>query len=74
MISELQNNNGVATYDINKLIPLVQHSNHNTLPSGNTWSCQQYSGGNAYFVTIPTGSVSYNSKNNTYAVVPVAAL
>ncbi len=49
--------------------------NRSTLPTGNTWSCQQNGATNAYIVVITSGSVSYNYyKGSTYAVVPVAAL
>ena len=48
--------------------------NRGTLPTGLTWACQQYNANYAYFVTIPSANVNYNSKNSTYAVVPVAAL
>lgn len=45
-----------------------------TLPTGNTWTCQQNNANNAYYVTIPSANVNNNNKNNTYAVVPVAEL
>ena len=48
--------------------------NHSTLPSGNSWSCQQNNANNANYVTIPSGNVNYTNKTGTLAVVPVAAL
>ena len=45
-----------------------------TLPTGSSWSCQQYNATYAYYVTIPSANVGNNFKNYTYAVVPVAAL
>ncbi len=48
--------------------------NHGTLPTGNSWSCQQYGAGTATYVTVPSGTVNSTSKSITYAVVPVAAL
>lgn len=45
---------------------------HSTLPTSNSWSCQQNNANNANYVTIPSGNVNNNNKNNTYAVVPVA--
>ena len=44
------------------------------LPTGYSWSCQQYTATTAYCVTIPSASVSSSSKSSTSAVVPVAAL
>ena len=44
------------------------------LPSGNIWSCQQYSKTNAYYVSIESCSISNKSKSNNYSVIPVAAL
>ena len=69
--------NGVATCDEDEspqVISPARHSNHSTLPTGNTWTCQQNNANNAYYVTIPSANVNNNNKNNTYAVVPVAAL
>ena len=48
--------------------------NFGTLPTGNTWTCQQNNANNAYYVTIPSANVNNNNKNNTYAIVPVAEL
>ena len=48
--------------------------NRSTLPTGFTWTCQQYSAPYAYCVTIPSANVNNSSKSSTYAVVPVAAL
>lgn len=45
---------------------------HSTLPTGNSWSCQQNNANNANYVTIPSGNVNNNNKSNTNAVVPVA--
>jgi len=69
--------NGVATCDEDEspqVISPARHSNHSTLPTGNTWTCQQNNANNAYYVTIPSANVNNNNKNNTYAVVPVAEL
>ena len=56
---------------INTCLSVLDHS---TLPTGNSWSCQQYSANYAYSVTIPSANVNNNYKGNTCAVVPVAAL
>ncbi len=48
--------------------------NHSTLPTGTSWSCQQYGAGTANYVAIPSANVNVSNKNNTCAVVPVAAL
>ena len=48
--------------------------NRSTLPTGNTWTCQQSNAVNAYCVTIPSAHVGSTNKTNAYAVVPVAAL
>ena len=48
--------------------------NRSTLPTGCTWTCQQSSAYNAYYVAIPSANVNPNNKNGTFAVVPVAAL
>ena len=48
--------------------------NRGTLPTGNTWTCQQNTAGNACCVSIPSAYVNNVNKNITYAVVPVAAL
>ena len=53
---------------------LESYGNRGTLPTGNTWTCQQNNANNAYYVTIPSANVNNNNKNNTYAVVPVAEL
>ena len=57
--------------EINTLLSLLHRS---TLPTGTTWTCQQSSASGAWCVTIPSAGVNGNNKNNTYAVVPVAAL
>lgn len=45
------------------------------LPSGDAWTCQQYSSNGAYYVTVSSGAVGSNGgKYYTCAVVPVAAL
>ena len=56
---------------INTCLSVLDHS---ALPTGGSWSCQQNSAYTASYVTIPSASVNFNPKNNTYAVVPVAAL
>ena len=48
--------------------------NRSTLPTSSSWACQQYSAPNAWCATVPTGVVNNSTKNNRYAVVPVAAL
>lgn len=48
--------------------------NFGTLPSGYTWTCQQFNASSACYVTIPSAHVGTNTKNGTYAIVPVAAL
>lgn len=75
--SALTHYNGVATCEEDEspqVIPPERHSNHSTLPTGNTWTCQQNNANNAWYVTIPSANVNNNNKNNTYAVVPVAEL
>lgn len=52
----------------------MSFGNFGTLPTGNTWTCQQNNANNAYYVTIPSANVNNNNKNNTNAVVPVAEL
>ena len=56
----------------NQVTPSASYDDHSTLPTGNSWSCQQNNANNAYYVTIPSANVNNNNKNNTYAVVPVA--
>ena len=56
----------------NQVTPTASLDDHSTLPTGNSWSCQQNNANNAYYVTIPSANVNNNNKNNTYAVVPVA--
>ena len=56
----------------NQVTPIASYDDHSTLPTGNSWSCQQNNANNAYYVTIPSANVNNNNKNNTYAVVPVA--
>ena len=58
----------------NEINACLSTLNLSTLPTGNTWTCQQYIASNAWYVTIPSANVSSNSKGNTYVVVPVAAL
>ena len=48
--------------------------NRGTLPTGNTWTCQQGTANYAYYVTIPSANVSNVNKNGASAIVPVAAL
>lgn len=55
-----------------QVTPIESLDDHSTLPTGNTWSCQQNNANNAYYVVVTSGSVNNNNKNNTYAVVPVA--
>ena len=50
----------------------VKNDDRTTLPSSNSWSCQQTSANNAYNVVPSTGNVNNNNKTYTYAVVPVA--
>ena len=56
----------------NQVTPTASLDDHSTLPTGNSWTCQQNNANNAYNVTIPSASVNNNNKNNTYTVVPVA--
>ena len=58
----------------NQINACLSTLNLSTLPTGNTWTCQQLNTSNAYYVTIPSANVYYNSKHSAYAVVPVAAL
>ena len=58
----------------NQINACLSTLNLSTLPTGYTWTCQQYSAYGAYYVTIPSANVNFNTKNVTYAVVPVAAL
>ena len=53
---------------------LLYASHHSTLPTGYSWTCQQTNANYAYYVAIPSANVNNGGKNNTYAVVPVAAL
>ena len=53
---------------------LLYASHHSTLPTGNSWTCQQYNANYAYCVAVPSAYVINGSKNYTYPVVPVAAL
>lgn len=53
---------------------IMSFGNRSTLPTSNSWACQQNNANNAWYVTIPTGVVNNNNKNNNYAVVPVAEL
>ena len=55
-----------------QVIPLANLDDHSTLPSGNAWACEQNNATNAYYVTVGSGQVNNNNKNNSYAVVPVA--
>ena len=48
--------------------------NRGTLPTSNSWTCQQNGANYAYYVTIPSAGATSNLKSYTYAVVPVAAL
>ena len=48
--------------------------NRGTLPTSNSWTCQQGNASNAYCVAIPSANVVNYYKTNPYAVVPVAAL
>lgn len=55
-----------------QVTPLENLDDHSTLPSGNAWACEQNNATNAYYVTVGSGQVNNNNKNNSYAVVPVA--
>ena len=63
----------VAPLVKNQVTPLVGHDD-STLPVGNSWSCQQNNANNAYNVVVPSGSVNFSGKSNSFALVPVAAL
>lgn len=56
---------------INTCLSVLDHS---TLPTGNSWSCQQLNNNFAYRVTIQSANAYNADKSYTYAVVPVAAL
>lgn len=58
----------------NEVNALLSAINFGTLPTGGTWTCQQYNAVSAYYVTVPSAYVNTNVKNYPYAVVPVAAL
>ncbi len=53
---------------------LLYASHRSTLPTGGSWTCQQYNANVAYYVAIPSAYVSNSNRNYTYTVVPVAAL
>lgn len=57
--------------EINECLSALTRS---TLPSSNSWSCQQANAGSAYYVIIPSVSVNNYGKGYAFAVVPVAAL
>ena len=57
-----------------QVTPLENLDDHSTLPTSNAWACEQNNATNAYYVTVGSGQVNNNNKNNSYAVVPVAAL
>jgi hypothetical protein len=57
--------------DINTCLSVL---NRTTLPSSNSWSCQQTLATYAYYVVPSTGNVTNSNKTSTSAVVPVAAL
>ncbi len=57
----------------NQVTHIASLNDRSVLPTGNSWTCQQNNANNAYYVTIPSGTVNNNNKNNTNAVVPVAA-
>ena len=57
---------------VNQVTPIENLDDHSTLPSSNTWACEQNNATNAYYVTLSSGQVNNNNKNNSYAVVPVA--
>ncbi len=58
----------------NEINACLSTLNLSPLPTGSTWTCQQYNAGTAWYVTIPSANVNNYDKNNSYAVVPVAAL
>ena len=53
---------------------LLYASHHSTLPTGYSWTCQQFNANYAYFVAIPSANVTNTNKNYPCTVVPVAAL
>lgn len=58
----------------NEINACLSTLNRSPLPTGTSWSCQQYSANYAYCVSIPSAYVYTSNKYGTYAVVPVAAL
>ena len=74
-ISDSNFSNGGSTCidtSYNILESLAVNDDRTTLPSSNSWSCQQNNANNAYNVVPSTGNVNNNNKTYTYAVVPVA--
>ena len=57
-----------------QVTPTANLDDHSTLPTGNAYACEQNSTNGAYYVALSSGQVTYNSKGNSSAVVPVAAL
>ena len=55
-----------------QVTPTANLDDHSTLPTSNAWACEQNNATNAYNVTLSSGAVNNNNKNNSYAVVPVA--
>ena len=77
IISDSDFSNGGSTCidtSYNILESLAVNDDRTTLPSSNSWSCQQHHANNAYYVVPSTGTVYNTYKSYTSAVVPVAAL
>ena len=55
-----------------QVTPTANLDDHSTLPTSNAYACEQNNANNAYYVTLSSGQVNNNNKNNSYAVVPVA--
>ena len=57
-----------------QVTPTANLDDHSTLPTSNTWACEQNNATNAYNVTLSSGAVNNYGKYSSYAVVLVAAL
>ena len=55
-----------------QVTPTENLDDHSTLPTSNTWTCEQNNTNNAYYVIPSSGQVNNNNKNNSYAVLTVA--
>ena len=57
-----------------QVTPTENLDDHSTLPTSNTWTCEQNNPSNAYCVIPSSGQVNFNNKLFSYAVLTVAAL